>query len=375
LTAFMVIYLFDICCSARYSFIYLRFKTYARYHSMGDRLREQRRDQVKTSKNLQYDTLHDASVVHVTSANLKAFQRQRRVNGKQIHKRSTSREQTMSMMSRKLSGSELITAQNINVHDDNIDAVLSLKARRSRTFKKRAKKHKEEAHGQFPLYPPGPIAIPQGINVAVYGSRHYSFFEPDDNMLGSDRTRKRFRSRSEADSFREFVNSKGSLPHPRTQSIATTVTVTPPKVNGSTVTTDTDHSEDDPKASLIMDLREKVNFLKATLFAKQSMLDRFKLDLSQREFEISNLSLKVKNLEREKEKLEQELLQKNEDSEEKGLQLQVAEDTINQLTNEKERLRRKLTNRTPHVTPVTSHSKSGHHSGFNMSPSMKSLKM
>lgn len=276
-----------------------------------------------------------------------------------------------------MSGSELITAQNINVHDDNIDAVLSLKARRSRTFKKRAKKHKEEEHDRFPLYPPG--AIPQGINVAVYGSRRYSLFEPDDNMLGctspEPRARKGFRSRSEADLCREFVNYKGSLPHPRTQSIATTVTVTPPKVNDSTVTTDTDRSEDDPKASLIMDLREKVNFLKATLYTKQSMLDKYKLDLDQKTFEISNLRLKVKNLEREKEKLEQELLQKNEDSEEKKLLLQVAEDTINQLTNESDRLRRKLTNRTPHVTPVTSQSKSGHQSGLNASPSMRSLKM
>merc|ERR1712062_148825 len=95
--------------------------------------------------------------------------------------------------------------------------------------------------------------------------------------------------------------------------------------------------------TVVVELREKVNFLKATLFAKQSILDQFKLDLNEQTFIISNLGMKCKRIEREKAEMELDIMRKNDELEEKKLLLQVAEDTQTQITKECDRLRRRLT--------------------------------
>eukprot|EP01083_Nonionella_stella_P144694 452195_1 len=278
----MILYVFDICCSVRYGYTYYRYSHYA-----GN----------VPKKEQAFDD-------HYT----------RQLKPAHVHVPNGSRF--------KKSGVSIRTVSAVSdISDEDMDSIARLEAARF----KRTRKENSNKEAKY-------------NKMEEYKLRHYTLFETTEDNKSEN---------GEEKEFMPFDSSRSSLPkqskllrkRKRSRSESDLMRIISPMRSCRLlvgVDGDTNHT------SVIMELREKVNFLKAKLLAKQSILDQLKLDLNEQTFIISNLSFKGKQLQKGKQKLENKLMGKNEELEETKLLLQVTEDTQMQIANECQRLQMKL---------------------------------
>merc|ERR1712228_2728 len=309
LITFLIIYLFDIYCSMYYGFIYLKFNNYVRYNSM--------RQNGKDSENEKQSGAQDFDN-----------------NSKQIEKKAVMH----------------INKSIISTNSVMSDPTVSIMSLQDNEYKE----YNPHIHADIAT-----LKVNEFKENPMKNIRHYSLFEDETKeqkfdvanlressySVGSKRAKnkkmknRRKRSHSESDLRRsamlKSIDSEFISPIKRI------------KWNE-----EKQCDEEDYKTQIVMELREKVNFLKATLFAKQSCLDRFKLDLNEQSFFIQNMSMKIKRMESEKQELEQQVLDKNDELDEKDILLQVAEGTKIELNKERSRLSHKLQQLTKSVSAM-----------------------